>query len=522
MKRTISSDKVAIYIRWSTEDQGQGHTLEIQRESCRYYLLSQGWIPQDGLTFIDEGWSGSSLERPALTALRSAVAAGQVECVVVYKLDRLSRNVKDMLNLVLGDWEDVCSVRSTQEPVDTTSDAGRMFFTMLGSFADFERATIKTRTWSGKLKNAQKGRNPGHVYPYGYQRAEEGGGWEVSASEAVVVRRIFASYIRGLSCRAIAAELNDEGFRTRAGVEWSDATIARMLRNPIYCGRLEYNRRDYAGRKKRGRVVLKDASEVIVVQEAVPALVEPSVWEQVERLRGERPRVGRGVSPRTGSSPFLLSGLLKCPCGHSWVGIYGGPKGERRFYACAGSRTKGFAKCASRSIKMETLDAFVVERVRATWPIKGEFHEEIFSGLAQRLREHEVRVSGLRGRLGSLEGSQERFREDYKAGRITAEIYMELLKDARQEREELTRQLDRAATERREILASQVDLEHAAGWYAKLDAWEALALEERQQVLRMLVERIEVSRTKGSKDASVHIHWKLAGPQGQVAVTRLP
>jgi site-specific DNA recombinase len=118
MKTKIASDKVAIYIRWSTEDQGQGHTLEIQRESCRYYCMSQGWVAREDLTFIDDGWSGSNLERPALTRLRDSVKAGQVECAVVYKLDRLSRNIKDIINLVLGEWEEACCVRSTQEPVE--------------------------------------------------------------------------------------------------------------------------------------------------------------------------------------------------------------------------------------------------------------------------------------------------------------------------------------------------------------------------------------------------------------------
>ncbi|MDB4894713.1 MAG: resolvase, partial [Firmicutes bacterium] len=507
MKTKIASDKVAIYIRWSTEDQGQGHTLEIQRESCRYYCMSQGWVARDELTFIDDGWSGSNLERPALARLRDSVRAGQVECAVVYKLDRLSRNIKDIINLVLDEWEEACCVRSTQEPVDTTSDAGKMFFTMLGSFADFERSSIKSRTWSGKVKNAEKGRNPGMVYPFGLQKAEAGG-WEIREDEAAVVRRIFAEYLRGRSCRLIAFGLNDQGTPTRSGRMWQNADISRLLRNPLYAGRLVFNRRAFAQKKKLGRVVEKDAAEVISCDGAAPAIVDQESWDQAARIRAGRPRVNRGASARTQSSPYLLSGLLKCPCGHAWVGIQGG-KQNQRFYACAGARSAGAAKCASRSITAATLDGFVVARVRETWPLKGGFRADMLEGLADRLREHEVRVKALKGRFSAVEALLERFKGDYKAGKLAAEVYMELTRESRAEREQISGQLAAADAERREIAGSQVDLEQAGAWYARLDEWDALALTEQQQILRMLIARVVVSRPKGAQDVSIHVDWRL-------------
>jgi site-specific DNA recombinase len=513
----VASDKVAIYIRWSTEDQGQGHTLEIQRESCRYYCMSQGWIARDELIFIDDGYSGSNLERPALARLRAAVAARQVDCVVVYKLDRLSRNIKDIINLVLDEWEDTCCVRSTQEPVDTTSDAGKMFFTMLGSFADFERSTIKTRTWSGKKKNAEKGRNPGMVYPYGYEKAEDGG-WAVVDGEAAVVRRVFDEYIHGKSCRLIAFGLNEGGLRTRAGAMWSNAVISGMLRNALYVGQLVYNRRGHAAKKKLGRIVAKDASEVIVADDAAPAIVDRETWEVAQRVRAGRPRVNRGASARTQSSPYLLSGLLKCPCGHSWVGLVSG-KASQRFYACAGARSKGAAKCSSRLIMADKLEEFVVQKVRETWPIKGEFRAEMFAGLARRLEEHEARVKALKARLAALEGAQERFKADYKAGRLSPEVFMELIREGRVEREEIGAALQSADGERHEIMGSRVDLEQASEWFTKLDAWDHLDLMDKQQVLRMLVIGIVVSRPKGCQDVSVHVDWRLpVPPEGRQTV----
>lgn len=507
MKAAIASDKVAIYIRWSTEDQGLGHTLEIQRESCRYYCLSQGWAPRDDLTFIDDGYSGSTLERPAMTRLRAAVAGGAVDCVVLYKLDRLSRNIKDIINLVLDEWEDTCTVRSTQEPVDTSSDAGRMFFTMLGSFADFERASIKTRTWSGKRKNAEKGRNPGIIYPYGFAKAEAGG-WEIVPDEAAVIRRIFDEYLKGRSCRHIAFGLNDEGRRTRSDKLWANADISRLLRNPLYCGRLEYNRRAFAAKRKTGKVADKPAGEVITFDGAAPAIVDTETWAQAERVRASRPRVDRGSSARTQSSPYLLSGLLRCTCGHAWVGIQGG-KANERFYACAGARSSGPAKCTSRSVKTAALDAFVLQRVQLTWPLKGPFRADLLAGLRHTADDHEARIRSLRQRLSAQDSALARFREDYKTGKLTAEIYMELISDTRAEREQLATHLQNALADHKTAGQAREQVEQAADWYARLDAWEALELTERQQVLRMLIERITVSRPKGGPDLTLHVDWRL-------------
>lgn len=114
-------DKVAIYIRWSTEDQGEGTTLDVQLEACRAYMASQGWSYREELVYVDDGVSGATMERPALTRLRAAVAQGQVECVVVYKLDRLSRSVADTARLVMDEWEGICSVKSAREPIEVGS-----------------------------------------------------------------------------------------------------------------------------------------------------------------------------------------------------------------------------------------------------------------------------------------------------------------------------------------------------------------------------------------------------------------
>ncbi|HWI61263.1 MAG TPA: recombinase family protein, partial [Symbiobacteriaceae bacterium] len=162
----LQVSKVAIYIRWSTEDQGEGTTLEVQMDACKGYILSQGWPFRDDLIFVDDGISGATLDRPALGRLRGLVREGEVDCVVVYKLDRLSRTVLDMLKLVLEEWEGCCHVKSAREPIDTLTPTGKMFFYQLMSFAEWERNVIRERTMAGRLRRAQEGKNPGLMMPY--------------------------------------------------------------------------------------------------------------------------------------------------------------------------------------------------------------------------------------------------------------------------------------------------------------------------------------------------------------------
>ncbi|HWI66646.1 MAG TPA: recombinase family protein, partial [Symbiobacteriaceae bacterium] len=238
----VDPGRVAVYIRWSTDEQTEGTTLAVQREACEHYVRAQGWQFRDDLVYVDDGYSGGSLDRPGLAALRRAVQEGRVTCVVVFKLDRLSRSVLDTVSLVLQEWEGLCYIKSTREPVDTTSPAGKMFFYMLASYAEWERSVIRERTMSGKVKRAQQGKNPGGIAPYGYVRGDRPGEVVVHEGEAGVVRRIFASYAAGHGLHQIAAALNREGVKPRRSTRWFPTTVAQMLANPMYLGVREYGR----------------------------------------------------------------------------------------------------------------------------------------------------------------------------------------------------------------------------------------------------------------------------------------
>jgi DNA invertase Pin-like site-specific DNA recombinase len=268
----IDPNRVAVYIRWSTDEQTQGTTLEVQREACQHFLKSQGWNYVEELVFVDDGYSGGNMDRPALARLRAAINVGDVAAVVVYKLDRLSRNLLDCVNLVRQEWAKV-ALFSTMERFDTHSSVGQMVFNILVSFAEFERNVIRDRMMSGKRKRWEQGRNSGFKYPYGYRRSATGS-FEIDPAQAEVVRRMYGDYIQGAGFAVIRDRLNQEGIPAPSGGQWRICSIQLILKNPFYAGHMAAGYYSYEGGKQR-----RGKAPTRLLEDAVPAIIQQSVFD---------------------------------------------------------------------------------------------------------------------------------------------------------------------------------------------------------------------------------------------------
>jgi len=471
----IDPDKVAVYIRWSTDDQGEGTTLQTQLERCQHYLQSQGWRFTPDLVYIDDGYSGGTLDRPALTRLRSDVDGGRVECVVVYKIDRLSRSVIDIVDLVLREWDGRCFVKSTTEEVNTLSPAGKMFFHILISFAEYERNLIRERTMGGKVKRAEQGLNPGFRPPYGFVRGAATGTFQVVADEASLVRRIFDLCRNGHGPYQIAHRLNSEGLRRR-GAPWNPLMIRRMLLNPAYVGVLEYGRRSATGRLSR-------------VEGAFPAIVPAPVWEEVQGALRDRSRTG-GTAPRPTYSGYLLSGVAVCRCG---APVGGKRVGQHRYYYCTARKRRGRSACDSGHFRADQADDAVTAELLARLPagaLPGPDHGagDVKAGLEQQ-----------RGDLRRLADRRRRLEQDYRSGELPASLYARELAAVEREEGQVAKTVQRLS-------------ERLARWETRAPPqrdpaalWEGLGVVEQKGLLRRLASRIELYR--GEDGPVVRIEW---------------
>ncbi|HYF94124.1 MAG TPA: recombinase family protein [Symbiobacteriaceae bacterium] len=493
----VDPGRVAVYIRWSTEEQSEGTTLQVQQEACEHYVRAQGWQFRPDLVFVDDGYSGGTMDRPGLTALRRTVKDGKVTCVVVFKLDRLSRSVLDTVSLVLQEWEGVCYIKSTREPVDTTSPAGKMFFYMLASYAEWERSVIRERTMSGKVKRAQQGKNPGGSAPYGYARGDRPGEVVVHEQEAAIVRRIFAEYAAGRGLHQIAAGLNQTGAKPRRSTRWFPTTIAQMLANPLYLGVREYGRTTLVPpnlRRTVGKRRLAFAEPRYArVEGAVPAIVPAQLAEQVRRVQASK----AGVAGRRALAPdFLLTGIARCRCG---AGLRGDSRASRglRYYRCMNAAASHPAPCPSGLIPAAELEAAVVEQVRRVFdPANLEQYLAGWESELMRQRaEAEARLAAVREAGAVLLRKRAKLDADYDAGDLPAKLYAERVEWLEQEQAGLAGQEAEALQGRESARRAPVDLAEYRALGAAVDAWDHLSPEERKQLLRFALDTCIVWRS---------------------------
>lgn len=287
-------NKVAIYVRVSTTNQAEeGYSIDGQLDSLTKYCEAMGWSVYQ--KYIDAGFSGGKLERPDILKLIKDAKRGVFDTVLVYKLDRLSRNVQDTLYLVkeVFNKNEVHFV-SLQENLDTSSAMGNLFLTLLSAIAEFEREQIKERMMLGKLGRAKSGKYMAWINPaYGYNYDKKSQKTTVIPSQAIIIKRIFDEFINGKPIAKIASDLNKEGKYGKT-TSWKPNSLRSLLKNRIYYGVIEYKGEIYKG--EHAPIISKETYDLA----------------QIERAKRREITVKRTNNPRPFQSKYMLSGHLRC------------------------------------------------------------------------------------------------------------------------------------------------------------------------------------------------------------------
>ena len=287
-----------IYIRVSTEEQArEGFSINAQKDKLTKYAEVHDWDIYD--FYIDDGISGKNIvDRPEITRLINDVKTKKIENVLVYKLDRLTRSLLNLMELINLFEKYDCSVNSHTEKLDTSNAVGRMFVKILGTFAEFERENLAERVSFGYEQKTKEGNytNTNGVYGYDYIVGE--GILKVNEIERVVVNRIYDEYIKGTSMLGICKIMNDENVQTKRGGKWSQSTIRSILTNPLYIGRVRYG----VNKKIRHRAFETDGVDV-----------EPIVDEEKFELVGETMKKrGQFKSKKYPSENTYYYRVMKC------------------------------------------------------------------------------------------------------------------------------------------------------------------------------------------------------------------
>lgn len=343
--------RTAIYARVSTDDQAEhGTSLDEQVRRCEAYCESQGW--KVTAVYREEGVSGSAASRPQLDRLLHCAHRGELDAIVVAKLDRWGRSMRH-LAAALGALDDLgIRFASVTEAIDSSTASGRLLRNVLGAIAEFEREAIIERTSSGLRAVARGGWWPGGPAPYGYRIQREGNRSRlvVDDDEAKMLRHAIECLVdKRLSSWQTAVELNVLGYTPRRSPRWSHNNLRSVLKSAVgLSGHWPY---------RRSRNADPATGQEIIVE--IPPIISEERHDQLRRVL-RATSTGPGATARKNS--YLLVGRIRSACGGSMQGVSRGDRGTR-VYRCINDRSEALPRCDCRRCEAGAIENTVWDEV---------------------------------------------------------------------------------------------------------------------------------------------------------------
>lgn len=460
--------KTAIYIRVSTEEQvKEGYSISAQTQKLKAFCISQEW-EVTGL-YIDEGISAKDMDRPQLQQMIKDIKDEKIECVLVYRLDRLTRSVLDLYKMLEIFEKHDCKFKSATEVYDTTTAMGRMFITIVAALAQWERENMGERISFGYAEKVRQGKYAHNHSPFGFHLNKDTYKLEINPREAEIVKTIYKLY-REMGMVTVARHLNNNRIFTRAGNYWSDNTIMKVLTNPIYYGATRWK-----------EMTVEDTHEGIISKEE---------WVQAQSLMEQRKR----TPPRSVSSRYIFAGKLKCPkCGKSLTGHYVQYKkanGERKLYLDYRCRQYKESRCTGIKNVSETKleKAFLEYLDQYNYD---SFLESVTEQGEKRLnskKEETISIEGLEKQLAKIENRKKKWQYAWTEEVMTFEDFKNRMDEAKREEEQIRAQLEVAAGTETEEEINKQDIMNALQSIKR--NWSKLENQEKKNLVQSIVEQI--------------------------------
>jgi len=504
----------AIYTRVSSDQQKENKTIDSQVDELLQFAQQQGYAVPEEYIFRDEGYSGAILVRPGLEKVRDLSAEGQIQGVLIYSPDRLSRNYA--YQVVLMDEFASCNTEVifiNSPKADTPEEA--LLLQFQGMISEYERAIIKERCRRGKRFKAKSGVVSvlcGAPYGYNYiKKTEEAAAYyEINEQEAVVVREMFRMYTEDFcGIGAIAKKFTAEKIPTRKNIgKWERSVIWAMLRNPAYPGKACYGKTEHAERQritkplraKGGYVVQngchREKSREEWIEIPVPAIVSQEIFDIAqERLKSNKLHSQRNTKVET-----LLQGMMVCnECGYSLYRTYTETSAKKRiyYYRCFGSdpyRFEGVRKCNCKPVRQDYLDGVVWQQIQELLEDPELIQKEVEKRVEQTRNANPVlkQKEAILKQRSKLSQSMDKLLDAYQEGLITiAQLRMRM--------PELQRRLNAIEKELENLKHYELALDQRLQY---LDAQSFasqlgvnvgnLDIKEKKRILRLLVKEVVV------------------------------
>lgn len=353
IKKAVSDTRrrVAVYIRYSSENQRDGYSVEYQLDECMKYIDENNMIFVKA--YVDEAVSGKSTDnRNGFFGMINDVKKGEYDAVVVYKYSRFARNLVEATLYRQQIEKAGAQLISAMERIDDSTPEGRMMRNIIMVMDEYYSDNLATFVRSAQYLAAKNGKIMGAIAPLGLKYNDEGT-LSINEEEAPAVRLIFKMFADGSSQAAILRQLDALGYRTRKGIPYKSSTLSGILTNEKYIGRYSIELEGY---------------EKIVHENAFDALIDKNTWHIVQE-RLNKKRAEKEAKPRLRKRSYPLTGKIVCKhCHHNYIGcakgheIVKGVRVDYNYYVCKGKDDKRI--CKNKNIRKERLEGYVFEQIR--------------------------------------------------------------------------------------------------------------------------------------------------------------
>ncbi len=489
------------YARVSTLDQAQGLSIDVQKDQIKEYAAGQ---PDWNLiqTFTDPGACSGDFDRPGFGKLQRKIEAGEVDVIVVTKLDRLVRSLLHLLRFIENEIEPRgVKFVSISEGIDSSQKGmNRVFMQVLSAFSEMERSRIRERCGEGRYKNATLGRLNGAA-PYGYKK--DGDKIVIVPEEAWIVKRLFRAFNKGdRGVMSIAEEFAAEGIVNRKDKPFSHSSLLTMLKNEFYTGRFVWGKNPRNGEP--------DESKYVVIENNHPAIVSAVDSDRARFILEHR------ISgfPTQERGEFLLTGLLFDHHEHRMKGINEKRKKKTTgYYGCTvfygtGPGT-GLRYCRQRRVEAEMLEAMVLELVKERMR---EISERIEDTVADRLftdEKFQQMEAALQKELQETQARAARLFEGFLDGAVQKKKFEEANKQLAADEEYVKGKMaEIEAIKRRQRAMRHVDRTSLKKVMENFEYFAGMPFFTKKKLLHQMIKQIVINSRKGVPVRIERIAWR--------------
>ncbi|MCL2224236.1 MAG: recombinase family protein [Defluviitaleaceae bacterium] len=474
----------AVYVRVSTEEQvREGYSIRAQEEKLKTYAALKEWKVFS--VYADEGISAKNIEgRPEIQRLIADIISGKVNNVLVYKIDRLTRSTKNLIELIDLFNQHDCAFNSLNESIDTTTATGRMFLKIVGIFAEFERENLAERVRLGCERKVKEGFSPAVIYQsYGYDRVIGEKVQTIFPQEAEIVKRIFSMYLRDdYSLSQIARTLDEENIPTKRGKKWSVPAVKLILTNPNYIGKVRYS--------------IADESRYFEAEGKHQPIIPAATFREAQEKFTQRKGITPTKRPKAGA---YFCGVLYCAsCGGklSTKWSYNKDKSPKHAnYRCTNSVN---SKCTQKSLTAHSK----VEHAFETYISNiSNFTEKPEPPKKTEPPSHTKEIKSITAEIAQTNRKATEVMDLFMADKINFDTYQQMIQRGINQREKLTARLNLLEIRTTPAPQQKISANLQTNWL-KLDNEHRLKF--IQKFITKIVWHKETNHTERNDTAAIH------------------